>query len=386
MAWYYGTYSCGHEGRVNIIGPVKDRQWKADREFSKMCPECYKQYLEKQREKEILEAKEKAEEMELPELTGTEKQVAWAITLRDQLINKFNKAMNDEDYMEYVIRFNPRNQHITREDMIKIIDYIIENETDAKFYIDTRFWKLDEFVLKYKKDALRPKEEVEMEKELLQEIEKEALIVPENAITNSIARIVYENNEIVVTFEKNDKFIEIVKKLGYKWINGAWRKEITNTTGTATERIAELGNKLLAAGFPVKIYDHIAREKAINADYEPEHTRWIYLRTSGKYEGWLVIKWQGRNDSLYQIARKLSGSKWDNGVVVKVEYFEEVEEFARLYDFKFTDAALKAIQEYKEAYQNSVTTVEKPKETESRDGLKEILESSTEILDDLKDD
>ena len=143
---------------------------------------------------------------------------------------------------------------------------------------------------------------------------------------------------------------------------------------------------MLAAGFPVKIYDHIAREKAINADYEPEHTRWIYLRTSGKYEGWLVIKWQGRNDSLYQIARKLSGSKWDNGVVVKVEYFEEVEEFARLYDFKFTDAALKAIQEYKEAYQNSVTTVEKPKETESRDGLKEILESSTEILDDLKDD
>lgn len=383
MAWYYGTYSCGHEGRVNIIGPVKDRQWKADREFSKMCPECYKQYLKKQREKEILEAKKKAEEMELPELTGTEKQVAWAITIRDQLINKFNKAMNDEDYME-IISFDVRN--ITKEDMIKIRDYIIENKTNAEFYIDTRYWKLDEFIIKYKKDALRPKEEVEMEKKLLEEIEKEALIVPENAITNSIARIVYENNEIVVTFEKNDKFIEIVKKLGYKWINGAWRKEITNTTGTATERIAELGNKLLAAGFPVKIYDHIAREKAINADYEPEHTRWIYLRTSGKYEGWLVIKWQGRNDSLYQIARKLSGSKWDNGVVVKVEYFEEVEEFARLYDFKFTDAALKAIQEYKEAYQNSVTTVEKPKETESRDGLKEILESSTEILDDLKDD
>lgn len=41
MAWYYGTYSCGHEGRVNIIGPTKDRQWKADRHFGHMCPECY---------------------------------------------------------------------------------------------------------------------------------------------------------------------------------------------------------------------------------------------------------------------------------------------------------------------------------------------------------
>ena len=25
MAWYEGTYACGHEGRVNIIGPQKDR-------------------------------------------------------------------------------------------------------------------------------------------------------------------------------------------------------------------------------------------------------------------------------------------------------------------------------------------------------------------------
>lgn len=28
MAWYEGTFSCGHEGRVNIIGPNKDCQWK----------------------------------------------------------------------------------------------------------------------------------------------------------------------------------------------------------------------------------------------------------------------------------------------------------------------------------------------------------------------
>lgn len=28
MAWYEGTYACGHEGRVNIIGPQKDRGYK----------------------------------------------------------------------------------------------------------------------------------------------------------------------------------------------------------------------------------------------------------------------------------------------------------------------------------------------------------------------
>lgn len=34
MAWYYGTFACGHEGRVNIIGPHKDRKWKKERAFS----------------------------------------------------------------------------------------------------------------------------------------------------------------------------------------------------------------------------------------------------------------------------------------------------------------------------------------------------------------
>ena len=40
MAWYYGTYSCGHEGRVNVIGKVSKRQWKVDMHFSSLCKEC----------------------------------------------------------------------------------------------------------------------------------------------------------------------------------------------------------------------------------------------------------------------------------------------------------------------------------------------------------
>lgn len=58
MAWYHGTYSCGHEGRINLIGPTKDREWKKEREFSGLCPECYKKKLEAQRKAEN-EASEK---------------------------------------------------------------------------------------------------------------------------------------------------------------------------------------------------------------------------------------------------------------------------------------------------------------------------------------
>ena len=51
MAWYNGTFSCGHEGRVNVIGKIKDRQWKIDRAFNDMCPECYQKWLQEEYER-----------------------------------------------------------------------------------------------------------------------------------------------------------------------------------------------------------------------------------------------------------------------------------------------------------------------------------------------
>lgn len=46
MAWYNGTFSCGHEGWVNIIGKMSERQWKIDKYFSGVCEECKKKERE----------------------------------------------------------------------------------------------------------------------------------------------------------------------------------------------------------------------------------------------------------------------------------------------------------------------------------------------------
>ena len=95
MAWYNGTFSCGHEGRVNVIGKIKDRQWKIDRAFNNMCPECYQKWLQEEHERKNKEALEEAKEMDLPELTGTEKQVAWANTLRKNFIDTVEKRIEN---------------------------------------------------------------------------------------------------------------------------------------------------------------------------------------------------------------------------------------------------------------------------------------------------
>lgn len=388
MAWYYGVFSCGHEGRVNIIGPGKDRQRKADYQFSGLCEDCYKEYLKEKREKDNAEAAQIAIEMELPELTGSEKQVAWANTLRNKLINNFNdlleltdKQIRNIQRLYQIEKFNKKNIDTT-------LDYILGNRKDSRYYIDNRGYinnAIIELIEREIDNVVKTENDI-IEEQRLKEIETEALVVPENPITNAIASIKEIDNEIVVMFEKNDDFRKIVKSLGYIWDNG-WRKVITKTTGSATERSAELGNKLLSAGFPVRIYDLEAREKAINADYEPEHSNWIYLRSKGDYKGWFAIRWNGMNDKLYNSARKLPGSKYSNGaVMVKTDYYEEIKDYADLYNFKFTNSASDVLEQQRQAFENNITTSEEPKYIEQKYGLEDVLKSSTNILDDLKDD
>lgn len=385
MAKYYGTYSCGHEGCVNIIGPIKDREWKKERAFEKMCPECYEKYLEEQRQKANEESVKKAKEMELPELQGTEKQIARANTIRQKFIELFDKI--DEDYLEMAREKYHKLEKVNLENILTIQDYMLTNKIEARWFIDNRdtlFKAIDEIV----KDALKTDEEKleeKLDEKQIANLKLESTVFPENAITNVAAEVTVKGNKIRVIFEKNDKFREIVKGLRYKW-NGAWERELSEFTGAAEHRASELGNKLLNAGFPIMILDENIREKAVTGAYEQECDRWIQLRIQGDYEGWLAIRWYDKSD-LYNKARKLPGSKWSNpSVVVRIEHYKEVQEFAELYSFKFSKKALEAIEEYKCQLENativSPATVEKEK---PRDGLKEILNSGSEILDDLKD-
>jgi len=382
MAWYYGTYSCGHEGRVNIIGPVKDRQWKADRHFEKMCPECYAKYIEEQRAKENAEAAEKAKEMELPELKGTKKQVEWANTLRQKVIDMF-EAVEEEKYRKMAGLLGLK---IKYEELSLVLDYILSTYDSATYYIENRdrnFYKiLEQEVPK----ALKPVEQKlkeEAEARIQAELRAEATVYPENKITEAVVEIIAKEDKITAKFEKNDKFIDIVKSLGYKW-GGCWTREISETTGSYKDRAAELGNKLLNAGFPIMIMDPEIRNKAISGEFEPECDRWIYAR---KDDNAFAIKWKERNDRLYTVARKLPGSKWSSGaVVVKVEHYQEVQEFAELYGFRFTTKAQNLIHEHIEATKKiPVVTAAKVEDVKEKDGLQEILNSGSEIIDDLKD-
>lgn len=138
MAWHEGTYACGHTGRVQIYGPVKDRDWKEKKEFSRLCPDCRK----KKFYEDNLKAVQTAKEMGLPELTGTEKQVAWANAIRLNVIGDMYK-----DRLEFLLsERKPELHDQIKSGMEQIRNYIIKNKTDASYFIDRRDYTFTDFI------------------------------------------------------------------------------------------------------------------------------------------------------------------------------------------------------------------------------------------------
>ena len=57
MAWYSGTFYCGHEGYINIIGPLKNREKMREYKFSGLCPACCREALPEQAERRCQEGR-----------------------------------------------------------------------------------------------------------------------------------------------------------------------------------------------------------------------------------------------------------------------------------------------------------------------------------------
>lgn len=82
MSQYTIVRRCGHTETIQIYGKVADRQGKADWEATRLCAECYKAEQAAQRAAENAAAAESAQAAGLPALAGSEKQIAWAESIR----------------------------------------------------------------------------------------------------------------------------------------------------------------------------------------------------------------------------------------------------------------------------------------------------------------
>lgn len=357
MAKYEIEYSCGHTDTIQLYGKTSEREnyleWAKD---NKLCPECWEAARLKAREEASQQATQENTEFGLPALIGTEKQIPWAETIRKEKTISLTAAVASYDDKAAKIAADPSllqkyNEAYQKEgfDDFKhalccargAVDAIM-GETSAHWWIDHRDDNLGQLVLNKAKEVAKAQKDTTP---IALDAKAEATIRPEKPLTETVAEIQMLEKSIEIIFpEKREDFRELVRfKLGYSWdkIKSRWVKPLNFKAGNPQERVAELGHRLLIAGFPVRIFDETVKGMVIKGQYEPECHRWISKRTTGTYAGWFSLSWP-REEDFYKAAKKLPGSRYDKpDVIVPAEQFEQVLDFAEMYGFKLSPGAQK---------------------------------------------
>ncbi len=119
MAKYTINHACGHQVTVQLFGPYKDREKRIAYLETCECDECRKA-------KANAAAEAAKEERGLPDLAGSEKQVAWANSIREgafKALDCLKPFIVNEQVREMVESWRTR----------------MTSENSAKWWIDNRF-------------------------------------------------------------------------------------------------------------------------------------------------------------------------------------------------------------------------------------------------------
>lgn len=139
MAKYTITYACGCTEVKQLYGTYASRDsyvaWAKNHE----CHNCKKA-------KEAKEAEAKALENNYPSLTGSEKQIAWAMTIRNKFIDLINGKL--EIAMSKVNDSNREKAMASREKLINAFNKMLATETSSSFWIDNRGEFVDGLIIK----------------------------------------------------------------------------------------------------------------------------------------------------------------------------------------------------------------------------------------------
>lgn len=344
---------CTSTYTVQLVGRQRDRQYKLEN-WDWTCDDC----REKARQAENVKAAEANAEAGLPALTGTEKQVAWAETIRAAKIAEVDKIVDGYDARLAEVAKDPaalaaqdvRSKESGFESLAdafacaKAAAVEIINTPAASWWIDNRDVRLGTLILKQAEKVAAARKVTPAPVAAL----AEATIRPETPVTETVAEIRVHNASVEIIFpEKREDFWQIVKKqLEFQWVGSAWKRTLLASEGTPAARAAEAAHRLLRAGFGVRVFDPAIRQQAIEGTFEPEQTRWVKSGTKGAYAGWFYLQWKGLDPQLYNAARKLKGSKYDKpSVVVPAEQFEEVLDFAALCGFSLSPGARDLVEQ-----------------------------------------
>lgn len=376
MAKYTVTYTCGHTDELTLFGSSRSREYAIQNAERGLCPACYEAKIAADRAAATSVAAAEAAEQELPALEGTEKQVAWAVTIRQKFLAALDQWLAD----------NPVREGVDPTPLIRAVQ-AVQAETSAHWWIENAR-RADVYSIKV---AIKDRHQQIARAEVSGIPTSPTIPIdaptlrPEMPVTETVATIAIRDNLVTVTFsEKRDDFRKVVKDNAFAWQDGRWVRKTGLTTGAPEDRAAEVAIDLLAAGFVVRVLDDDARAKTVAGEYEPEILRWIAKRTTGEYAGWFSLSWERDAEEVYTAARKVGGSRWAKpNVVIPASQFEAVLDIADEFGFALTPGALALVEAARQAKAAALVVKPAPK---SRKGETKQRTADGEIDETLRDD
>jgi hypothetical protein len=134
MSKYIISHSCGHEVTHQLFGPGKDRESKAQWLETTLCTECWKVQQAKERAEKIAVENQRSAELAknsgLPTLTGSEKQITWGMSIRQQMIDSLETFIKEcGDRPEWTAKFAALRE---------AFGVVVLGNTTASWFIDNR--------------------------------------------------------------------------------------------------------------------------------------------------------------------------------------------------------------------------------------------------------
>jgi hypothetical protein len=296
------------------------------------------------------------------ELKGTTKQIAWAETVREEIIDRVERHLEVMVTGENLLERN------------KQVSYL-RGIAESSWWIDHRKYNAD-FLFTVLEGMMEKEKELEQHSEALSSLiltEKD-LKKDEGLLTTGLE---YKQTVVIKVFDsiikidskKDCDLICILKEHYFKWeqapyignglyldtIRGDkpsyyWMRDIKSISSSLEDKVAELGYILINEGFPVVIQNDLIRSKLIDGDFEKESRQWMYFSPADKtfILKWLPyfdessVAWRLRSTDIYNRLKSFYGSQWDKelqSMRVPVKYYRELLNFCDEFDFTVKESA-----------------------------------------------
>lgn len=369
------TYLCGHSETRQLYGKTSDRARKAAWLGSRSkCPACE---AVDRAEKSRVDAAANAADG-LPPLDGSEKQIAWAESIRRHMVSEAKRCVDT------LLAEHP---DADGERLAASAMTLLRAQESADWWIDRAGQMPLDVVEKLAAD-IKVRGMPAVPAPVIDD--DDVILSPVGDVASElVATIAVASEAVTLSFpERNDRVIEIAKAAAMKWHERTWNLPIDATTGPAEHRAADLVAALVAGGFRVRCKNSVIRSLAVVGGYPPRRWRWIIRAGEGK----VSLKW-GAADDFHEVARRLPGARYDydrRRVVIPADAFEALQDFAERYDFAITPSAGSELDAARKRRDTDLRIGVNPPEptpaTIASTAIPTLTPTETDIDDDLRDD